>query len=118
MTTPTIWVLNGPNLNLLGQREPDVYGHATLADIEAELQTLAAQLGCTVVCKQSNHEGELIEWIHAARSQSQGLIINPSWAYPTPAWPCETPWWLMSPRPLRCTLAIFMPGRRFEKRAL
>jgi 3-dehydroquinate dehydratase-2 len=61
-----ILVLNGPNLNLLGQREPAVYGAATLADVEALCRDAAAQCGVTVECRQSNHEGLLIDWIHEA----------------------------------------------------
>jgi len=71
-------VLNGPNLNLLGTREPEVYGRATLADIEAALTREAAAQGATVDCFQSNHEGALIDRIHAARSEGVGFIlINP-----------------------------------------
>lgn len=73
-----IWVLNGPNLNLLGQREPGTYGAQTLADIEAELATLAAQLGISVDCRQSNHEGVLIDWVQQAKTEGvDGLILNP-----------------------------------------
>ena len=71
-------VLNGPNLNLLGTREPDVYGRATLPDIEATLAREAAARGATVACFQSNHEGALIDRIHAARTEGVGFIlINP-----------------------------------------
>ena len=71
-------VLNGPNLNLLGTREPEVYGRTTLADIEAALTREAAAQGATVDCFQSNHEGALIDRIHAARSEGVGFIlINP-----------------------------------------
>lgn len=71
-------VLNGPNLNLLGRREPAVYGSTTLADIEAGLAALAAELGTAVECRQSNSEGELIDWLHAAPSAGfEGVIINP-----------------------------------------
>jgi 3-dehydroquinate dehydratase II len=73
-----ILILNGPNLNLLGTREPQVYGHTTLADVEALLQKQAASLGVEVDCFQSNHEGALIDSIHAARTQGVGYImINP-----------------------------------------
>ena len=74
---PAVLVLHGPNLNLLGTREPDVYGRDTLADIDRELRALAKELGVTVQCKQSNHEGELIDWIHAARGRFAALVINP-----------------------------------------
>jgi 3-dehydroquinate dehydratase-2 len=72
-----ILVLHGPNLNLLGTREPEVYGRATLAEIDAGLAKLASQAGARVECFQSNHEGVLIDRIHAARGQVDGLIINP-----------------------------------------
>lgn len=70
-------ILNGPNLNLLGQREPEIYGHQTLADIEADCAALAADLGCALSCRQSNHEGMLVDWIQEARGTADGLIINP-----------------------------------------
>ncbi|MEB0140451.1 MULTISPECIES: type II 3-dehydroquinate dehydratase [unclassified Undibacterium] len=71
-------LLNGPNLNLLGQREPATYGAVTLADIEAAAQAQAAQAGANLVCFQSNHEGALIDRIHAAREQQiDVIIINP-----------------------------------------
>jgi len=73
-----ILVLHGPNLNLLGTREPDVYGRATLADIDRQLAELAGELGTTVESFQSNHEGALIDRIHAAaRAGAAGLLINP-----------------------------------------
>ncbi|MDZ4362456.1 type II 3-dehydroquinate dehydratase [Brevundimonas sp.] len=77
--TPVIHVLNGPNLNLLGTREPEIYGHDTLADVQALCERTAAQDGgATVVFRQSNHEGELIDWIHQARTQASALVINPA----------------------------------------
>ncbi len=73
-----ILVLHGPNLNLLGQREPDVYGRQTLSDINETLKTLAAELCCSVDAVQSNHEGELIDRLHAAKSDGfSGVVINP-----------------------------------------
>jgi len=72
-----ILVLNGPNLNLLGTREPDVYGATTLADIEQALNDLAKDLGATVDCRQSNQEGQLIDWLHDARDSFDGVVINP-----------------------------------------
>lgn len=69
-------VLNGPNLNLLGEREPAIYGAASLADIEAGCQTLAADLGVTLSFVQSNHEGGLVDALHEARHNTQGVIIN------------------------------------------
>jgi len=73
-----ILVLHGPNLNLLGQREPDVYGRQTLADINDTLKSLATELGFVVDTVQSNHEGELIDRLHAAESDGfSGIVINP-----------------------------------------
>ena len=73
---PTIVVLNGPNLNLLGTREPDVYGRDTLADIERLSTAHATSLGLATLFRQSNNEGTLIDWVHGARGQAQGFIIN------------------------------------------
>ena len=72
-----IYILNGPNLNLLGQRQPEVYGRDTLEDVAEACGALAEDLGLTVKCLQSNHEGTLIDWIHEARTKSVGIIINP-----------------------------------------
>jgi len=72
-----ILLLNGPNLNLLGQRQPEVYGHETLADVVAACTALGAELGLSVVAKQSNHEGALVDEIQAARGGIAGIIINP-----------------------------------------
>lgn len=71
-----ILVLSGPNLNLLGTREPRIYGTATLADIERDLEATAVELGVTVECAQSNHEGVLIDRIQAAHGDADGIIIN------------------------------------------
>ncbi|WP_332118874.1 type II 3-dehydroquinate dehydratase [Azorhizobium caulinodans] len=71
----TIHVLNGPNLNLLGTREPGIYGAATLADVEALCRTTAAQYGLELVFRQSNHEGDLVDWIQAAAG-SVGVVLN------------------------------------------
>ena len=73
----SIWVLHGPNLNLLGTREPAIYGHTTLAEIDSALVEAGAARGVAVTCRQSNREGELIDWIHeAARSGAGGLLVN------------------------------------------
>ena len=72
-----VLVLNGPNLNLLGTREPDVYGATTLDDIELGLHDLAKDLGATIECRQSNQEGQLIDWLHDARDTFDGVVINP-----------------------------------------
>jgi 3-dehydroquinate dehydratase-2 len=72
----TVYVLNGPNLNLLGQRERAVYGEATLQDIEQRCRAHAAGLGLEVVFRQSNNEGELIGWVHEARDKAAGIAIN------------------------------------------
>jgi 3-dehydroquinate dehydratase II len=73
----TIYVLNGPNLNLLGTREPEKYGHATLADVEQLCAQTAAQFGLKADCRQSNREGELIDFVHEARAKkAAGIIIN------------------------------------------
>jgi len=71
-----VFVLNGPNLNMLGLREPAVYGSATLKDIEASCRAHAAQLGLAVDFRQSNVEGELVSWIHEAREKASGIAIN------------------------------------------
>ncbi len=72
-----IFVLNGPNLNLLGLRQPDIYGRETLADVEASLFRLAGELGVSLDCRQSNHEGQLVDWIQEAREEAAGILINP-----------------------------------------
>jgi len=72
-----IYVMNGPNLNLLGLRQPEIYGHETLADVLAQMTQLAADLGVSVQGMQSNHEGQLVDWIHEARGGAAGIIINP-----------------------------------------
>jgi len=74
----TIYVLNGPNLNLLGLREPEIYGHTTLNQINETLSGLAQAEGFDLVCFQSNHEGALIDMIHEARQKASALILNPA----------------------------------------
>lgn len=74
--TPIVFVLNGPNLNLLGSREPQVYGSSTLADIEARARDVGDKLGVHVDCRQTNHEGVLVDWIQEARSSASGIVLN------------------------------------------
>jgi len=77
--TKTIYVLNGPNMNLLGTREPEKYGHATLADVEKLCRATAERFGLGIVFRQSNMEGELVNWIQEARAeQAAGIVINPA----------------------------------------
>jgi len=71
-----ILYLNGPNLNLLGTRQPEIYGRTTLADIESEVRAKAALLGVSIDFRQSNHEGELVTWIQEARGRFDALVIN------------------------------------------
>ena len=73
-----IHVLSGPNLNLLGTREPEIYGKDTLEDVRARCEARAASRGVEVVFRQSNHEGVLIDWVHEARESASALIINPA----------------------------------------
>ena len=73
-----IFVLNGPNLNLLGKRQPEIYGHETLADVETSCREAAIALGLELRCHQSNREYEIIDWIHEAREIAGGIIINPA----------------------------------------
>jgi 3-dehydroquinate dehydratase-2 len=75
---PTVLVLNGPNLNLLGSREPATYGHETLADISSLCSRTADELGLAIEFRQTNHEGELLDWIHQARGRCAGILINPA----------------------------------------
>ncbi len=77
--TQTLYILNGPNMNLLGTREPEKYGRASLADVETLCRETAARFGLEVVFRQSNHEGELVDWIQEAQAKkAAGLIINPA----------------------------------------
>lgn len=77
MTKP-VFILNGPNLNLLGTREPHIYGSTTLPQVEAMCQARAKELGLSVSFRQSNHEGQLVDWIHEAIEGAAGIIINPA----------------------------------------
>jgi 3-dehydroquinate dehydratase-2 len=73
-----VFILNGPNLNLLGKRQPHIYGHVTLADVEAECRRVAAEAGLEIRFHQSNREYEIIDWIHEARESAAAIIINPA----------------------------------------
>lgn len=75
--TKKIFILNGPNLNLLGKRQPDIYGHDTLEDVAKNCAALGADLGLEIDLKQSNFEGGIVEMIHDARENAAGIIINP-----------------------------------------
>ena len=81
MTKRTVLVLNGPNLNLLGTREPEIYGHDTLAQISARLIARGAELGLAVECRQSNHEGVLVDWLHEARARGVHAVLLNAGAY-------------------------------------
>ena len=74
--TKTIFLLNGPNLNLLGFRQPEIYGHETLAEVEARCTKHAETLGVTLDFRQSNHEGVLVDWIQEARGKTDAIILN------------------------------------------
>lgn len=74
--TQTVFILNGPNLNMLGMRQPEIYGPETLADVEASAVAHGASLGLTVEFRQSNYEGDLVTWIQEARGKAAGIIIN------------------------------------------
>ncbi|SPF81887.1 type II 3-dehydroquinate dehydratase [Pseudoprimorskyibacter insulae] len=75
--TKTIYILNGPNLNLLGKRQPEIYGYDTLADVEANCRALLPD-GYDLTLKQSNWEGQIVDWIHEAREKACGIVINPA----------------------------------------
>ncbi len=73
---PPIFVLNGPNLDMLGKREPTIYGSATLVDVRRIVETHAAAAGIATDFRQTNHEGELLEWVHEARERASGIVLN------------------------------------------
>ena len=73
---PVVFILNGPNLNLLGLREPAIYGATTLADVEARTKAVGADLGLDVDFRQTNHEGVLVDWIQEARTAASGIVLN------------------------------------------
>lgn len=77
MTTPTVFVLSGPNLNRLGTREPEVYGSDTLDDIHDAVRREAIHLGLAADCRQTNHEGELVDWLHEAVDFGADVVLNP-----------------------------------------
>ncbi|MFY3385685.1 type II 3-dehydroquinate dehydratase [Paracidovorax sp. MALMAid1276] len=74
----TLYVLNGPNLNLLGVREPHLYGHTTLAQVQAQCHSVAQELGFACDFRQTNHEGVMVDWIHEARDAARAIVINPA----------------------------------------
>ncbi|WP_270726006.1 type II 3-dehydroquinate dehydratase [Shimia sp. Alg240-R146] len=74
----TIYILNGPNLNLLGKRQPEIYGHDTLDDVETTCAAVGKDVDLSVKLMQSNHEGEIVEMVHDARENAAGIIINPA----------------------------------------
>ena len=76
--TKSIFILNGPNLNLLGKRQPEIYGHETLADVEARCRSVGDELALAVEFRQSNAEHQLVDWIQEAREAAAGIIINPA----------------------------------------
>jgi 3-dehydroquinate dehydratase-2 len=78
MSDEHVLVLNGPNLDLLGRREPAIYGTDTLADVRGRLERLAVELGCTCDVRQTNYEGQLVEWLHEAWETADGVILNPA----------------------------------------
>ncbi len=73
-----VYILNGPNLNLLGKRQPEIYGRETLADVERDCAALAKELGLSIKFLQSNREYEIIDWVHEAREKASGIVINPA----------------------------------------
>ena len=78
MTKPGVYILNGPNLNLLGKREPHLYGTTTLAQVEARCRAVAVRCGLDIFFGQSNYEGQIVDWIHEAREKQAAVILNPA----------------------------------------
>jgi 3-dehydroquinate dehydratase II len=78
MMSRLVYVLNGPNLNLLGKRQPKIYGYETLADVEAECRRIGAELKLEIEFHQSNAEFQIIDWVHEARERAGGIVINPA----------------------------------------
>lgn len=74
----TVFLINGPNLNLLGKREPEIYGAETLDDVQRACEALAVDAGLTLRAMQSNHEGQIVDWIHEAREAADAIVINPA----------------------------------------
>jgi 3-dehydroquinate dehydratase-2 len=81
MASNLVYVLNGPNLNLLGTREPEIYGHETLDDIAGRLDDRARELGLTIDLRQSNHEGHLVDWLHEAQAEGAKAVLLNAGAY-------------------------------------
>ncbi len=106
----TILVLNGPNLNLLGTREPEKYGTATLADVEQLAKDTGAAHGLDVECFQSNHEGALVDAIHAARGKAVGIVLNAG-AYTHTSVAIRDAISAVRCPPSRCTSPTFTPAR-------
>lgn len=77
MSAPSVLLLNGPNLNMLGTRQPEVYGTATLEDAVAVAERAARDVGFDLTARQTNHEGQMIDWIHEARGTVAGIVVNP-----------------------------------------
>ena len=106
-----ILLLNGPNLNLLGTREPSVYGSETLADVETRLVASADAMGAQITCIQSNAEHEMVDAVHQAKLlQVDFVLINPG-AFTHTVLPCEMPCWAWRSRSSRCTYLTSMLGR-------
>ncbi len=116
LPTNSILVLHGPNLNLLGTREPEVYGRTTLAEIDAGLVSFASKSGVSLQALQSNAEVDLIERIHQARLDGTSfIIINPQPRLPTPVWHCAMLWQRWRFHLLKCIYQMSLRGKRSAK---